>query len=201
MRLSKQQLRAHQGGMTLIVGLIMLVLMTLMAITMFHMGTAQTVVVANAQQNIRGIAAAQQAIDTVLNSSAFTQNPDAAIVGTSACANGLANTVCVSSNGDSVKDFTVTLTPKPHCVTASAIPAAQLDLSAGPGSADMACLTSTQQGQFAVTGSSSGETLCATSMWEVGAQAVDTVTNTKVSVTEGVGLRILTAEMSNYCPI
>lgn len=201
MRSSKQQLRAHQGGMTLIVGLIMLVLMTIMAITMFHMGTAQTVVVANAQQNVRGMAAAQQAIDTVLNSSAFTQNPDAAIVGTTACANGAANTLCISSNGDSVKDFTVKLAPKPFCIAASPIPVAQLDLSAGPASADMGCLTGTQQGQFAVAGSASGDTLCATSIWEVGAEAVDTITNTKVSVTEGVGLRILTAEMNNFCPI
>lgn len=201
MKLSQRPSRARQGGVTLIVGLIMLVLMTLMAITMFHMGTTQTVVVANAQQNVRGLAAAQTAIDTALNSSNFTKTPDIAITGTLACANGAANTLCVSSNGDGVKDFVVTLTPKPFCVTATPIQAAQLDLSAGPGAADLACLSSTQQGQFAVAGSATGETLCANSVWEVGAQAVDSVTNTTVSVTEGVGLRILTAEMSNFCPI
>lgn len=201
MNSSLSSLRARQGGMTLVVGLIMLVLMTIMAISMFHMGTAQTVVVANAQQSARGVAAAQQAIDTVLNSSAFSQNPDLAIVGTTGCASGAANTLCVSSNGNTVKDFTVTLTPKPFCISASPIPSAQLDLSAGPSSPDMSCLTSAQQGQFAVAGSAAGDTLCATSVWEVGAKAVDDVTNTTVLVTEGVGLRILTAEMSNFCPI
>lgn len=205
MNLSRPPARIRQGGMTLIVGLIMLVLMTLMAITMFHLGTAQTVVVGNAQQNMRAVAAAQQAIDSVINSAAFTSNPSQAIPAiASGCTAQTANTLCVSSNGPdangvSVKDFTVTLAT-PKCISASAIQVAQLDLSAGPMAPDIGCLTGTQQGQFGVAGAATGATLCATSVWDVSAVANDAVTNTSVSVAEGVGVRILTAEMNNFCP-
>lgn len=193
--------RARQSGISLVIGLIMLVLMTLMAITVFHQGTAQTVVTGNAQQNARGVAAAQSAIDAVLNSSAFTTNPGTAIPGAIACANGKPNTLCVSSNGDGVKDFTVTITPAPLCIAASPIPAAQLDLAAGANAPDLACLSGTQQDQFGVVGSAPGETLCATSTWEIQAKAEDSVTKTSVSITEGVGVRILTAEVSTFCTI
>lgn len=199
MKLAKYSPRARERGAALIVGLILLMLMTLLAISAFHLGTVQTVVVANAQQKIRGLAAAQMAIDTVLNSSNFTVTPAAAIVNTN-CTGGGTNKLCVSSNGDTVKDFTVTLAPAPFCVTAAPIPGEQLDLSLGASSPDLGCLSAAQQGQFAVASTSTGETLCATSVWEINAQAVDDNTNTTVTVTEGVVRRILTAQMTNYCP-
>ena len=198
MTLAIHPMPGRQRGMTLIVGLILLVLMTLFAISAFHMGAVQTVVVANAQQKARGVAAAQMAIDTVLSSSTFTTNPTAAIV--SNCTGGGTNSLCVSSNGGTVKDFTVTLTPTPACVSAAPIPASQLNLTAGAASPDIGCLAGQQQGQFAVAGATTGGTICANSVWEINAKAVDSTTNTTVTVTQGAGRRILTAQMATYCP-
>src|SRR5689334_11322755 len=99
---------ARQQGIALVIGLIMLLLVTMLAVAAFHLGAVQTVVVGNAQHRSQGIAAAQAAIDTVINSSDFTKNPATAIVQTR-CPEGGTNVLCVSSNGDSVQDFKVAL--------------------------------------------------------------------------------------------
>lgn len=193
-------MHARQGGIALVVGLIMLLLMTMLAISAFRMGSVQAVVVSNAQHRNQGLAAAQAAIDTVVNSSNFTVNPGAAITNTNCAGGGGANVLCVASNGDSVNDFTVTLTPQPFCVMAAVIPAAQLDLSSGANAPDLGCLSGPQQGEFAVSGAVGGNSLCATSTWEIGARAADSSTNTIVNLTQGIGQRILTAQMTSYCP-
>ena len=190
----------YTRGSALVVGLIMLVLMTMLALASFRLGSVQTIVVSNATQQSQGVAAAQQAIETVINSANFTTNPDAAIT-SSSCGTGAANELCVSSNGTATKDFKVTLPKKPFCVTAAPIPASQLDLSAGPAAPDLGCLNSVQQGQFGVAGGASTSSMCANSVWEVTAQAASMTDDTNVvTVTEGVSQRILTANMSNYCP-
>ncbi|MBC7502409.1 MAG: hypothetical protein H7315_18225 [Herminiimonas sp.] len=190
----------RQRGTALVVGLIMLVIMTLLAIASFQLGTVQTVVVSNALQQSQGVAAAQQAIETVINSSAYTKNPDQAII-TSNCSGGGTNVLCVSSDGSSAVDFKVTLPVKPFCVSAAVILPAQLDLSTGATAPDLGCLSSTQQGQFGVSGTSSGSSMCANSVWEITAQAASTQNDTNVvTVAEGVKQRILTADMKNYCP-
>lgn len=199
MRYAGKFIHRREQGITLLVALILLVVMTLLAISAFHLGTTQTVVVGNAQRKMQAEAAAQLAIDTVVNSSNFTKNPAQAILN-SGCDGGGVNKLCVSSNGDGVNDITVTLTPKPYCVTAASIPANQLDLSNGSSSPDLGCLSSPQQNQFAVEGATSGNTICANSTWEVNAVAADSTTGTSVTVTQGVAQRILTAQMSSYCP-
>ncbi|MBS1154209.1 MAG: hypothetical protein H6R07_133 [Proteobacteria bacterium] len=187
---------ARQKGFTLVMGMIMLVLLTLMAVAAFHLGANQTIIVANAQHKNEGVDAAQQAIDTVINSSNFTQNPAAAIaIGN--CSDGGANKMCVDSNGDGANDFTVTLTPAPACVAAAPIPAANLDFAKAD---DLACATETQQA-FGVSGATvTGDSLCANSTWEVNAQAVDSATNTAVNVTQGVAVRIAATDMTTNCP-
>lgn len=188
---------ARQSGFALIFGLIMLALLTLLAVTAFHLGANQTLVVANAQHRNEGVDAAQQAIDTVINSSAFTQNPAAAIP-TSNCAGGGANTLCVDSNGDGVSDFKVTLTPQPKCITIAYV---QPDLA---NTADQGCGgLATPQGGFGVAGTPGGQSsICANAVWEVNAQAVDNATGTTVNVVQGVGVRVLAppGQLSTICP-
>src|SRR4030067_3700331 len=99
---------ARNQGFSLVVGLIMLSLMTMLAVTTYIVGTNQTVVVANAQHRAEGIDAAQSAIAIVANSGNFAINPAAAIPASN-CGSG-ANSWCVDNNGDGTSDFTVTLT-------------------------------------------------------------------------------------------
>ena len=134
----------HNQGFSLVVGLIMLSLMTILTVTTFIVGSNQTIVVANAQHRAEGIDAAQSAIAIVSNSSNFTKNPAAAIPASN-CGSG-ANTWCVDSNGDSVNDFIVSLSPQPNCITAATIPTSNLDLNL---STDAPCVSGTDQ-NFAV---------------------------------------------------
>lgn len=187
---------SQQNGFILVVGLIMLVMLTLMAVAAFRIGANQTVIVANAQHRNEGLGAAQLAIDTVINSSNFTRNPTAAIA-TSNCTGGAANTLCVDSNGDGTADFKVNLTPTPGCIAAAPIPASQLDFAK---SDDLACASETQQA-FGVAGAvPTGNSLCANSMWEINAQAVDSATGTTVNVAQGVSVRIAATDMASNCP-
>lgn len=190
----------RQAGSALIVGLIMLLLMTMLAVASFHIGNVQTVVVSNALQQNQGVAAAQEAIEAVVNSSNYSTNPAAAITSESCGTGSGSNVLCVASNGGDKKDFKVVVAT-PFCIKAAPIPAAQLDLSAGPSSQDLGCLDSEQQGQFGVDGTVKGGSECATSTWEITAQATSTNNDTNVvTVTEGIGQRIRTVDMTNFCP-
>jgi Tfp pilus assembly protein PilX len=182
-----------QQGIALVIGLIMLVLMTLLAIAAFNIGSSQTAVVNNAQYKNEATAAAQTAIDMVINSSNFTTNPAAAITGSN-CGTGT-NVLCVDTNGDGNYDVTVNLAT-PTCIAATPIPTSQLDFTK---SDDLACSAGTQQ-TFGTSGSVSGNSLCANSTWEVDATATDPTTNTTAEVVQGVGVRIAATDMSTYCP-
>ena len=91
----------RQTGATLIVGLIMLVLMTLIAVGAFIVSNSNEKAVANMQYKYESIAAANQAIEQVL-SSPFTKLPTA-------------ETINVDINNDGINDYSVQIT-KPTCV-------------------------------------------------------------------------------------
>lgn len=184
----------RQRGITLVVGLIMLVLLTLMAVVAFHMGTSQTAIVSNAQHRGEATDAAQQAIDTVLNSSNFMIDPTAAIPASN-CVGGGANSLCVDVNGDGTADVKVSLTPNPKCISGAPIANGSLNLG---NSEDLACVTGASQ-TFGIEGSTNGNSLCATSSWEITAAAADTTTNTNVTVVQGAAARIATTDLANNC--
>jgi Tfp pilus assembly protein PilX len=193
---SKTHRPSRQRGFTLLVGLIMLVLLTLIAVATFRLGLTQATVVANSQYRNEGIGAAQQAIDVVINSSNFAVNPAAAIA-QSNCSGGGANSLCVDTNGDGASDFKVTLTPQPRCVKAAVITTSSLDLS---DPEDLACAAQSQQDFGLIKTGSSGNSLCANSTWEVTATAVDDATATNVTVAQGVSVRIAATAMDANCP-
>lgn len=184
-----------QRGIALVFALIMLIVMTLIGIAAFRVSNNQTIMVSNAQHRIEAVNAAEQAIDMVLNSSAFTTNPTAAIA-TSNCGTGGSNTWCVDTNGNGGSDISVTLTPQPTCIIAAQIPTSQLDLT---NARDLACTSGTQQ-NFGTAGASTSYSMCASSTWEVSAKATDTATGAEVTVVQGVGVRIAATDMTNYCP-
>lgn len=189
--------RALQSGITLITALIMLVLLTLMAITAFHVGSSQTVIVSNAQHREETLQAAQQAIDNVLNSPNFMTTPSAALVnGVSTCASGAANNLCVDVNGDGTADVTVALSPQPKCVEGWTISNSSLDLSTSNG---LACSTGQSQ-TFGVEGSTNTNSLCAQTSWEITAVATDTATSSKVTVVQGVSAMTAATNLTTNCP-
>ncbi len=106
--------RQSQRGITLFVGLIMLVLITLMVTSAFTLSTTNLKSVGNMQAKDEAVAAANQAIEQVL-SSAFTTAPTA-------------EEINVDINNDGTADYVASIA-QPVCVRAA--PQAVLARSSG----------------------------------------------------------------------
>lgn len=110
----------RQRGITLLVGLIMLVLITLIVTTAFTLSTTNLKSVGNMQAREEALAAANIAIEQILGS-AFTDAP-------------AAETISVDMNNDEIVDYVVSIAT-PVCIRASQ------DRAAPPSSASLPGLT------------------------------------------------------------
>lgn len=189
----------RQRGTTLIVALIMLVLMTLFAVSSFNTANTNLKVVGNMQQKNEALNAAQAAIESVISTPQFIANPANAVL--TPC--GSANTLCTDVTGDGVADFTTTLVGpdyptgphQPTCVTVRPIKNEELVLS---NPEDLGC-SSGQQQQFGVAGAVTGDSLCANTVWEVRARTVSSSSGATVLVTQGVGVRVSSDAAGTSC--
>jgi Tfp pilus assembly protein PilX len=181
----------REHGMALVVGLILLALMTVMAITSFNIGRTSLDIVGNMQARQQVVAAANDAIQEALSTVRLFQAPGAIFL--NPCAG--ANTRCFDVNGDGANDITVTLTPQPRCIQAQVIPNASLELS---DANQAACATGASQ-TFGIEGTATGSSLCANSVWEITAVAVDPVTEANITVTSGAAVRVSTDDIGTTC--
>lgn len=102
---------ATQRGATLLVSLIMLVVLTLFAVTAINLSNTNLRIVGNMQMQGESVAAAQLAIENVISSTDFTINAPAP--------------QAVDINKDGKVDYTVTFSPAPVCL--SVTPVAKTD--------------------------------------------------------------------------
>jgi Tfp pilus assembly protein PilX len=187
-------IRPHrQRGVTLLVALIMLVLLTLLALTSANVGRSTIQVVGNMQSRDESSAAARQTIEEVISSTRFFGTPNDAI-GTPC--DSTANTRCIDNNGDGTTDVRVALTPAPTCVTAQSVMNTALDVS---DTEQAGCITGMGQ-SYGIAGSVTGASLCSDSLWEINAVATDAVTEASVQVTQGVSVRVPTDDIATSCP-
>jgi Tfp pilus assembly protein PilX len=171
----------RQRGATLIVSLIMLLLITMLALSSFTLGKSNLQIVSNMQQRNQAFAAAQAAVATVISSTQFTLTPTNAVV--TPC-NGMANTTCAGVNGNTTNDIVVTVTPV--CDSIQPILVTQLNFS-NPN--DAGCLVGASQ-DFGVAGASNDNSMCSNSVWEIQASATDQMSNANYFVDQGVALRV-----------
>jgi len=180
-----------QRGATLVVALIMLVLLTLFAVSAMNTSIVNLKVVGNMQSRSEALAAAQQAIETVLSTTQFVADPNNAVI--NPC--GAANTLCTDVTGDGVPEYTTVLNPKPSCVEGWVVPVSKLDLTS---TEQLSCAAGQQQ-QFGVIGSTSGASLCADTTWDITAQTGSTSTATTVTVSQGVLIRVSADDLAARC--
>lgn len=191
----------RQRGATLIVTLVMLIMLTLFAISAMNTSTTNLQVVGNMQMRHEGLRATQEGIEATLSTTQFLTTPLDAVA--NPC--GVQNTLCTDLNGDGVPDLTTRLTPAPACKQARTIKVSELSI-AGPNSEDVGCLQAQQQGTFAVAGAqTSGDSLCGQTVWEITAQTLNSGAGTatsdvNVSATQGVGVRMKALDVSSNCP-
>ena len=194
----------RQSGATLIVTLVMLIMLTLFAISAMNTSTTNLQVVGNMQMRHEGLRASQEAIEATLSTTQFYETPLDAVA--NPC--GAQNTLCTDLNGDGVPDLTTRLTPVPACKQARAVMVSELNIDPNVPvalSPDAACAQGAQQGTFAVEGAqSTGKSLCGQTVWEITAQTLNSGAGTatsdvNVSVTQGVGIRMPELDVASNC--
>jgi Tfp pilus assembly protein PilX len=181
----------RQRGMTLVMALILLILLTVLALTSFSLGNSNLQIVSNMQQREQAVAAAHQVIEETISSTRFFETPAAAV--TNPC--GAPNQRCVDTDGDGRDDVKVVLSPPPTCVKAQSIKNSDLDLA---DAEDAGCSVGSNQ-NFGVAGASDGNSECAKSVWEVNAVATDMATQASVKVTQGVAVRVAKDDIASNC--
>lgn len=186
---------SRQSGATLLVGLIMLVLLTLVLVTSFNISKTNLVIVGNMQHKNEVAAAAQQALEEAISTTRLTDSPDSIFL--TPCAG--ANTMCFDSNGDGVNDITVALTPTPTCMYAKVIKNNDSDFDLTKEE-DLRCVVGTPQ-SYGVEGAVTGDSRCSYTVWDVNAVATDNATGAKTEIAQGVGVRVLTDKVDAECPL
>jgi hypothetical protein len=169
--------RRKQNGATLLIAMIFLVLLTLIVISAIKATNVNTRVVGNMQMLKETEAAAQVAIETVISTN-FTTAPAAQTV-----------TVDINDSGKASSTYTVNV-PAPTCVSVKPISVAQLDVG---NPSDIPCFVSGASQNTGIIGgaSTSGNSLCASTVWDVSATATAPSVSTTSSTThQGVAVRV-----------
>jgi Tfp pilus assembly protein PilX len=173
---------SRQRGATLVVGMIMLILISLLAVASFKLGKSDLQIVGNMQQRKQALAAAQQTTEQVISSTQFTATPTDALP--SPCG-GVKNTACVDVNGDGVVDVNVKVV-----VTCAAL----VPILNNTPNLPHSCLKGVDQTN-GVVGALTGDSLCSNTVWDVQATATDAVTNAQYVVDQGVA-----TQFTENCP-
>jgi Tfp pilus assembly protein PilX len=191
--------RQKQRGITLILSLIMLVLLTIMALSAFHIGKGSLQVVDNAQQQEQVKNASQAMMDQVLSSPNFVSDPTN-VLDNSNCPTDMAapaNSRCIDLYGDAKTVVLVQLTPTPTCLQVKGIMNSTLNVE---DKEDLGCAKSPDPNRFGVEGTATDESLCSDSLWEITAQATERVSRAEAKVTQGVNMRVSNDAVYTACP-
>lgn len=183
--------RQRQRGIVLVIGLMMLILLTLMAVAALKFGTSNFAVVANQQTRAEAVRAAEQVIDQIIDNKEILVWNGNNLYGTGTGS----NTVDVDINGDGNKDYTVVVA-SPVCVKRQPLPANVLRYELAD---DLACARDTNQALLGIEGAATGDSLCSTVTWDVVATASDSFQQNHVEVVQGVGQRVATTRVALVC--
>lgn len=187
-----------QRGITLFVGLVMLVLLTLLAVSAIRLSTINKLIVGNEQYQTEAEDAASYELDRIISSSDFlavdldTNRPLSAFQTVGSSEPG------TLTDGNS---YNVTI-PTPVCRRYRYIKNSELIDSTGypTSKANAACIGVTGDEIMLVTGSAtSGNSLCAVALWELAANVEVAGTGANVSVQQGIEMRLKFTEAKDLC--
>jgi len=193
--------RRAQHGSVLLVAMILLLIFGVMAAASFRGSLTSVKAIGNMQWRSEAITAANDAIDRLLSTADFATNT--AIVTQAVNAAPFQ----VDINGDGVNDIATSLPvvtvdgvarAGPRCLRAEPIPSTALDPTLA---ADLGCFGTSGSGAPGLGVETAGggtatvtqaPSLCSNTEWSITVRAVDAVTNTRVDVVQGVGVRVPT---------
>jgi Tfp pilus assembly protein PilX len=159
----------RQKGATLLVGLIMLVLLTLMAITSFNLGKSNMQIVGNMQFRNETVRAAEEAVEAAISL------PNSVIVPT-------VYNIDINANG--TPDVAITITPTLQQAYVKKNNALVLS------DPDQLGCTLGQAQAFGVVGAATGNSLCAATLYDLKVVAREAATNTSVELHQGVAVQV-----------
>lgn len=162
---------AGQRGSTLLIGLIMLVLLTLMGLAAVNTATSNLKVVGNMQYQQEALGAAQVAINRVMSKGSYFSDPSTAPT---------SDAVDVTGNGTA--DYTITLA-QPCILSTKDILVSELSLT---NADDLLCLSSSTVKNAGIMGQATGaaKSDCANVTWRINAAVNDASTKAAVSLTQ-----------------
>ena len=167
----------NQRGLTLFVAMIILVMTTLLVVSAFKVSNTNLKIVGAMQGRQEAVSSAQAAIEQVLSSKFFTENPS--IVA--------ATPLDIDVNSDDTPDFTITMA-LPKCVRT-----APVVMGSPPTDTQLKCAGSSRY---------PGATLpswCANTIWELEASTTDRLTAAKTTVRQGVGMTVDIVSAKSSC--
>ncbi len=182
-----------QRGVTLLVAMIMLILITMLVITSVNLGGSSLQTVGNMQHRNETVTAAQEALEEVISNKRFFESPESVFL---AECDGSYNAKCIDINEDGTPDVTVLLSPAPTCVQARVLQNSQLNLN-DPEQAG--CPTPPAQEAFGIGGPTDNSE-CGTSIWDIQATATDAVTQSTVAVSQGISVMVPKNALDTSCP-
>ena len=188
-----------QQGAALFVVLVLMIAMVWFAMSALGISRQNLQIVGNRQAETQATAAAQRAIEKAISSDLFSKDPAAVA----------AVPVPTDIDGDGINDFTALLTPQPKCVRLRPIKAVEItptDIATMIATKKTGCLASTQPPGSASGGYieqpgrvTAGDSPCFATEWNVSAAVDDPLTHTKVTVNQGVAIRLLKQDAEISC--
>jgi len=168
--------KSKERGATLIVGLIMLVVLTLLVLSAIRSSNINLRVAGNMQKQAESSAAAQQAIEQVISTD-FTADLAA-----------VPAPIAVDVNNDGVADYTVT--PSATCLSSAPVKMSDLDPAAAADKFCFQSASSSNSGIIGGTAPTTGNSVCNQTQWDVAATAQDPVSGATTEVHQGVSMRV-----------
>lgn len=180
-----QTLRARrEGGIVLVIALVMLLAVTLMVVTASNLVQTNLKVVSNMESRERVRFAAISAIEEAISSDRFVDTPEN--IFSVSC--GEANQLCYDINEDGNNSDAITVqVEQPSCVSVTPVPNSDLDVFNSP--AEASCFLPPAV-----------YSMCAASVWEFAATARDPLTGAEITVRQGVSVLTTLNNIDTACP-
>jgi Tfp pilus assembly protein PilX len=189
----------RQRGAVLVIALIMLLLTTLIALSVFDMGSSNLALVSNLENKRQVEMAAEATLEAAVDElpllieSLSLASPKAVFF-----CEGRKNHQCFDINGDGASDIEVDLAnPAPNCIGMT--PITNDDLEATDIN-DQGCFIGTQQVGLAGGSGSAGQSLCSWSVWDLRALATDLSSGAQARVRQGIRVRVSNNDIATACP-
>lgn len=188
----------RQSGLSLVVALIMLVVMTATTLMVFRMSNTGSQIVGNMQFRNEALAVADGVVQEVISSTRLFESPDALFTENNCDGGGNFNQRCYDVNGDNSNDLQVDV-EAPACTQVTIIPNASLNFAV---QSELDCAVG-EGAERGIEGAAQGNSLCARTVWEVRADAKDAgssgATGARVRLVQGIGVQVRRGVALTFC--